>query len=159
MSYENSAGINVFNHYGARTTGFGVGVEHTKGSLKTLRIDLTGESLNSAFLPPVKLPKGARFVGGYVRVDEAFNLGGTTPSIQIGSAGSVATNGIVITEAELEAIGTKAVSTLAGTWATNSATGLTAAALVDIALEGDTTVVSGAGKASVFLEYVDLAKA
>lgn len=159
MGYENAAGIGVYNHYGPRDTGYAVGTEHVEGAKKVLRLDLTGDSLNSAFLPPVKLPKGALFTGGTVRVDEAFSLGGTTPSIQIGSAGSVATNGIVVTEAELEAIGTKPVSSLVGTWATNSSTGLTAAALVDVALEGDTTVVAGVGKATVYLEYIDLAKA
>lgn len=158
MSFENSAGLGVYNQYGVRNTGGAVGVEHSKGSRKFLRLNLTGEMLNSGFLPPVKLPKGARFVGGYIRVDEVFVVTGTTPTIEIGSAGSTATNGIVITEAELEALGTKAVSSFVGTWATNSATGLTAAALVDIALEGDTAVSSAQGKAEVVLEYVDLAK-
>lgn len=164
MSYENSAGINVYNQYGARSTGGAVGVEHTKGTTKTLRIDLTGDSINDAvagFVPPVKLPKGANFKSYTLRVDEVFTVTGTSPTVLIGSAGSVATNGVVITEAELEAVGTKELSTAgAGTWATNSTTGLTAAALVDFDLGGTTPAVArGSGKATLILEYVDVAKA
>lgn len=106
------------------------------------------------------VPKGANFTAYVLRVDEAFVVTGTTPTILIGSAGSVATNGVVLTEAELEAVGTKELATAgAGTWATNSTTGLTAAALVDIELEGDAAVARGSGKATLILEYVDVAKA
>ena len=160
MAFENAAGINVFNHYGARSTGGSVGVEHSKDSVHQLSIALTGESLNSSFLPPVVVPKGAHFLRAILRVDEAFVVGGTTPTIEIGSAGSTATNGFVVTEAELEAVGTKIVtSTGAGTWSTTSATGLTAAAKVAIAKEGDTTVTSGVGKGTLILEFINKTKA
>lgn len=164
MSYESLTGLNVANQYGRRETGGAVGVEHTKGTLKTLRVDLTGDSINDAvagFVPPVSIPKGANFTAYVLRVDEAFVVTGTTPTVRIGSAGSIATNGVVLTEAELEAVGTKELSTAgAGTWATNSTTGLTAAALVDIDLGGTTPAVArGSGKATLILEYVDVAKA
>jgi hypothetical protein len=164
MAYENSAGLGVYNQYGARQTGGAVGQEHVKGSKKVLRIDLTGDSINDAvggFVPPVKIPKGANFHSAVLRVDEAFTVTGTSPVVNIGSAGSVATNGVTITETELENVGTKEIaSTGNGTWSFSSSTGLTAAALVGFALGGTSPVVArGAGKATLILEYTDVAKA
>src|SRR5512138_511454 len=107
MSYENSSGLGVFNQYGARQSGGAVGVEHAYGSTVTLKIDLTGDSIADAiagFVPPVSIPKGANFNSARLRVDEVFDVGGTTPHVLIGAAGSVATNGVEITEAELEAV-------------------------------------------------------
>lgn len=157
MSYENASGLGVYNQYGARQSGGAVGTEHRYGSNVTLKIDLTGDSINDAvagFVPPVSIPKGANFNTARLVVDEAFDVGGTTPHVLVGAAGSVATNGVEITEAELEATGTKELaSTGAGTWAFNSATGTTAAALVAFALEGDTTVARGSGKATLILEF------
>lgn len=157
MAYENSAGLGVYNHYGVRSTGGAVGVGHSYGTTHTLRIDLTGDSIADAiagFVPPVSIPKGANFNSARLSVDEVFVIGGTTPHVLIGAAGSVATNGVEITEAELETLGTKELtSTGAGTWAFASTTGTAAAALVAFALEGDTTVARGSGKATLILEY------
>ncbi len=163
MGYENTAGIGVNNHYGVRTTGGGVGVETSDNSVHLLRIDLTGDSINDAvagFVPPVVIPKGALFKSARLRVDEAFNLTGTTPTVQIGSAGSVATNGFVLSETELENVGTKVpASAGAGTWSTTSTTGLTAAAKVAFALGGTTPAVArGSGKATLILEFVNVTK-
>lgn len=160
MPFENSAGIQVSNFYGARETGGSVGVEHSQDSLHRLSINLTGAMLNGSFIPPVVVPKGARFVSAVLRVDEAFDVTGTSPTVQIGAAGSVATNGIVLTEAELEAIGTKVpTSTGAGTWSQSSATGTTADAKVAFALGGTTPAVNAAlGKATLILSFVNKTK-
>lgn len=164
MSYESNTGIGVANQYGVRLTGGAVGGEHERSVNKVLKVELTGDSINDAlagFVPPFSMPKGANLNAVRLRVDEVFVVGGTTPTVRIGSAGSIATNGIVITEAELETTGTKEIaSTGAGTWAFGSTTGLTAAALVDIDLGGTTpTVARGSGKATVIIEYTDAAKA
>ena len=164
MGYENKAGLGVNNFYGVRGTGGGIGVESTSGSEQTLRIDLTGQSIADAiagYTPPVVIPKGAKFTSAVVRVDEAFVLGGTTPTVQVGAAGSVATNGFVLSKTELETVGTKAVtSTGAGTWAIGSTTGTSAAAKVAFALGGTSpTVASTAGKATLILKFVNVAKA
>lgn len=162
MGYSSEAGLGVNNHYGPRRTGGAVGSETRDGSKVRLVIQLTGKSLNElGFVPPVVIPKGARFESARLRVDEAFALTGTSPTVQVGSEGSVATNGVVISEAELENVGTKALaSTGAGTWSFSSTTGLTAAAKVKFALGGTSPVVdSTVGKATLVLEYVDLAKA
>lgn len=164
MAYENSAGLGVYNQYGPRQSGGAVGVEHGYGSTVVLKIDLTGDSINDAvagFVPPVSIPKGANFNSARLRVDEAFNLTGTTPAVSIGAAGSVGTNYISLSEAELENVGTKEIaSTGNGTWAFNSSTGTTAAALIGFALTGTTPVVTaGTGKATLILEYTFNTKA
>lgn len=156
MSYENSAGLGVHNQYGTRATGGAVGLESTSGSTMTVTVQITGDSLNSTFIPPVKVPKGALLKQAVLRVDEAFvvsalgtvALGGTAPG----------TNGVVLTEAKLEAIGTSDVSSLAvGTWATASATGTTAAETVAKAITG--TVTAGSGKGALIMEFSVKAKA
>lgn len=149
--FENTAGLSVHNFYGARDTGGSVGVEQNTDSTHQMSIAFTGASLNGTFLPPVVIPRGARFLRYILRVDEAFavsasgtvTFGGTVPG----------TNGVVLTKAELEAIGTKApASAGAGTWATNSATGTTAAERVTRAISG--TVTATQGKATLIAEYV-----
>ena len=155
MGYQNSAGIGVNNHYGARDTGTSVGVEQSSDSIHQLSIAFTGTSLQDTFLPPVVVPKGALFKRAVLRVGEAFSLTGTTPTLIFGSLGSEATNGIVLTEAELETTGTKTpASTGTGTWAQASTTGVTTAAKVGRALGGTTPVVTtGLGKATLTLEF------
>lgn len=156
MAYENSAGIGVFNQYGPRNTGGAAGTEHSKSSVQVLTMELTGEMLNSAYTPPVFVPKGAKVIKATLRVDEVFvvsasgtvAIGGTAPG----------TNGVVLTEAQLEAVGTKDVSSVAvGTWATNSATGTTATQKVAKAITG--TVAATSGKGQLVVEYINLAKA
>lgn len=160
MTFKNQAGIGVFQNYGARTTGNAVGVEDSDGSLFRLSINLTGSMLNDGFIPPVVVPKGALFKAAQLRVDEAFVLGGTSPTVRIGANGSVGTNGIVLTEAELENVGSKTpASTGAGTWAFNSSTGTTAAAKVAFDMGGTSPTSTNAGKAVLVLEFFNKAKA
>ena len=164
MGFENKAGLGVNNHYGVRDTGGAVGVEHGYNTEVVVRIDLTGQSIADAiagFMPPVVIPKGAHFKQGFLRVDEAFVVGGTSPTLRIGASGSIATNGVVITEAELENVGSKVItSTGAGTWAVGSSTGTTAAAEVALDLGGTSpTVATTSGKATLILKYTNVAKA
>ena len=156
MAYENSAGIGVFNQYGARNTGGAIGADSTSGKVTTITVDLTGEMLNSGFMPPVVVPKGSLLKGAVLRVDEVFvvsaagtvAIGGTAPG----------TNGVVLTEAKLEAQGTSNVSSLAvGTWATASTTGTAAAQKIAKVITG--TVGATSGKGQLILEFVNSAKA
>ena len=57
MTYSNASGLGVYNQYGPRDTGGSVGVEDHDGSLWSLAIDITGSMLNTAFVPPVVIPK------------------------------------------------------------------------------------------------------
>ena len=152
MPYENSAGLGVTNQYGPRATGGAIGLEHGEGSTHVLTVDLTGEMLNSAYAPPVYMPKGALVKKVYLRVDEVFAvsaagtvaIGGTAPG----------TDGVVLTEAKLEALGTSDVSSLAvGTWATASATGPLTTQKLAKAITG--TVTATQGKGSLIVEYIN----
>ena len=160
MGFEANTGLGgVSNFYGPRNTGGSVGSEATDNSIREYSIAFTGESLNSAFLPPVVLPRGAKFLRAVLRVDEAFALTGTNPTVIFGGT-APATNGIVLTKAELEAIGSKApASTGTGTWAVASATGTTAAERITKALGGTTPAVSPTvGKATLTVEFINKTK-
>ena len=159
MPFENSAGIGVNNFYGARDTGGTVGVEQSTDSVHQLSIAMTGESLQSSFLSPFVVPKGAKFLRAVLRVDEAFTLTGTSPTVIFGGT-APATNGFVLTQAELATVGTKTpASTGTGTWALASTTGTTAAERVTRALGGTTPAVSpGSGKGTLILEFVNKTK-
>lgn len=160
MPFGNQAGLNVNNFYGARDTGGSIGLEHGEDSLQRVSISFTPASINGTYLPPVVIPKGALFQSAVLRVDEAFTLTGTTPALNFGTLGSETTNGIVLTQAELQAIGTKKpASTGNGTWSQASATGTTAAAKIGQALSGTTPAVTGtAGKATLILTFLNKTK-
>lgn len=155
MSYENSSGRNVSTQYGPRDTGTSVGLEPGHDSIHQLAIEFTGASLADSFLPPVVIPQGAHFLRYILRVDEAFVVTGTSPTLIFGGT-APATNGVVLTEAELEAVGTKIpASAGAGTWATNSATGTTASEKVTKTLGGTTPAIATTqGQATLIAEYV-----
>lgn len=164
MAYENKAGLNVNNQYGARASGGALGRTEEDGHIATLVYELTGEMINTAlsggYVPPVVVPKGALFTRAFLRVDEAFALTGTTPAVSIGAVGSLGTDYISLSQAELQAVGTKKpASTGNGTWSQASATGTTANSKVGIALTGTTpAVTTGVGKASLVLEFVNVTK-
>lgn len=150
MTYANQAGLGVNNQYGTRNTGGAIGLEHGYNSTNVLSFNLTGEMLNSAYMPPVTFPKGAMVRRAILRVDEVFTvsaagtvaIGGTAPG----------TDGVVLTEAKLEAVGTSDVSALAvGTWATASATGPLTAQRVAKVITG--TVGATTGKGTLTVEY------
>lgn len=155
MAYENTAGIGVNNHYGVRTTGNAVGVETSDNSTHYLTIQFTGASLNETFLPPVYVPKGALFKSYVLRVDEAFAVS-TAGTVQFGGT-APGTNGVTITEAELETIGTKVpASDGEGTWDVASTTGTTASQRLAKVVTG--TVTATQGKATLICEYVNKTK-
>lgn len=159
MPFSNTHGLGVFAQYGKRETGGTVGSESTDTSTRDYSITFTGESLNSGFLPPVTLPKGAKFVKAILRVDEAFSVTGTSPTVIFGGT-APGTNGIVLSEAELEAVGTKTPSsTGTGTWAVGSATGTTAAEKITKTLGGTTPAVAATqGKATLVLTFINKTK-
>lgn len=150
MSFENKTGLNVHSSYGKRDTGGSAGSEATDGSTRDYSFNLTGESLASGFIPPVSIPKGSKFIGAKITVKEAFvvSTGGTV----VISGVTTPANSLTLTEAELEALGTKSASgTGGGTWATNSATGTAASDLVKVAITG--TVAATSGKANVTMTF------
>ncbi len=160
MPFRNQAGIGVSQNYGRRDTGNSVGLEKGYNSTFVLSVTLTGASLNDGFVPPVVVPRGAQFKSATLRVDEAFVLGGTSPTVRVGANGATGTNNITLTQAELQAVGTKTVaSTGNGTWAFSSATGTTSATRVAVDMGGTSPTATQAGKAVLVLEYFNKSKA
>lgn len=142
----------VSNHYGQRETGKTVGKVKTEGVMNELSINIDGEMLGNAAYPLIapELPAGAVIEDVYVKVTEAFVLGGTTPAIEVGTEGSEATNGFTISEAQAEATGTyDLTSALSGTWASP----LAAATTVGLALSGTSPTTTDAGKLDVIIRY------
>jgi hypothetical protein len=152
MALEDSAGINVKNHYGARETGGATGVLRTAGNKTELAIELTGTLVDDGvFIEDYVIPAGSLILAAYIEVDEAFVLGGTTPTILVGTDGSEVTNGLVVSEAIAEATGAADLTaTLTGTWAAK----LAAATTVGVALGGTTPTVTSAGTAKLVIEYI-----
>lgn len=152
MTLEANTGIDVKNHYGARETGRATGVYETDGAKRQIVVELTGELVgDEIFVEPFVIPAGSLILGAYVDVDEVFVLGGTTPTILVGTDGSEVTNGLVISEAVAEALGVADLTaTLTGTWAAK----LAAATTVGITLGGTTPTVTNAGTAKLIIEYI-----
>lgn len=145
----------VHQHYGTRDTGKTVGKTSTDGFMNELTIDLDGDMVsNEAFpLQAPTLPAYSRIEDVYLEVETAFDLGGTSPVIEVGTETSEATNGVSITEAQAEAQGVyDLTSALSGTWA--AAGGFTSEVTVGIALDGTTPTSASDGKARLVIRYV-----
>lgn len=142
----------VTNFYGARNRfDNGAGVVSTEGSIKEAVVVFTGANYSQVAF---QLPAGARILGApIVEVSEAFALGGTTPTINIGVSGSHGTNYFCeISEAQAEAVGTYQSAAPAGTLATSAAP-LAAAANIVVALDGTTPTITSAGACKVVVQY------
>lgn len=143
----------VSNHYGQRKVGKGQGTTSTEGFMNELTLDLDGELIGNEDFPLLspQLPAGARIEDVFLEVSEVFVVGGTSPVLEIGTAGSEATNGVTVTEAQLEATGVyDLTSAVSGTWAA----GLAAVTNLGIALGGTSPTVTDAGKARLVVRYV-----
>ena len=152
MAKESTSGLGVYNVYGPRTTNEsrlgklpGAGYEHE------LQIDITGS--NHLELTG-NLPAGAVITRVDIYVSEAFVVTGTSPTLLIGTDGSEATNGFVVSEAVLEATGhANLTSTLAGTW--DAEADLAAATTIGAALGGTSpAIAAGSGVARIVIKYL-----
>lgn len=144
----------VHNNFGPRDTGETVGVNKVEGMKEELVMDLTPELINDGQLIPFVLPAGAVITAVYMDVEEAFTLTGTTPAVEVGTAGSEATNGFTITEAQLEATASvNLTAALSGTW--DGEAPLAANTIIGIAVSGSgtPTVADGAGKARITILF------
>jgi hypothetical protein len=149
MGKENSAGLGVYNVYGPRKTDEGrSGSIKTAGVVKELELDFRGENYG---IVSATIPAGATVLDGYAKVSEAFALGGTTPTIAIGTSGSAATNGVKLTEAQAEATGSYDL-TPAGTWGST----LAASTSVAVELGGTSPTIGNGGNVKVVIRYVVL---
>ena len=142
----------VSNHFGPRLSTKAVGEVKTAGIVRELSIEFTGEDLSAAayaLLAP-KIPAGAVIEDVYMFTKEAFVIGGTSPTGEVGTEGSEATNGFTITEAQLETVGRYDLTgALSGTWAAP----LAAETTVGLAMAGTSPTSTSAGKAEVVVRY------
>lgn len=158
MGFESNTGLGVTNHYGPRDTQDGVAsggeLAGGEGSVKEAVIYIKGSDFSSgSFDTRFTIPAGAKFLEAQAEVTEAFALGGTTPTINVGTNGSEGTNyGIELSEANAEAAGTYYNATGAGTWANP----LAADTVIGVALDGTTPTVTSAGEAKVVIRYVKI---
>ena len=144
----------VTTHFGERELGGATGVLKTEGAENQLTLYITGEIINDGFLPQVDIPAGAVITKATAQVTEVFDLGGTSPTILVGTDGSEATNGATLDEASAEAAGYYDItSTLAGTWDAEAA--LAADTRVGVALGGTSPTVTDAGRAVVIITYTN----
>lgn len=152
MSKENSAGLGVNNFYGPRPTPDGAtGVLKTEGAYNELTIELSGKNINDDVISGT-LPAGAKPIEVIVDIEEVFALGGTTPTVEVGTDGSEATNGASISEAIMEAVGTTVITSFNGTWANR----LAATTTVSVALGGTTPTVTDAGNGRIVVRYTNV---
>lgn len=144
--WTNSDGLKV--GFGPNLADFSSqGVQKQNSNEIVVSFVLDGEKFSSGtyqFDSQEVVPVGAVPLYAHVRVSEAFVLGGTTPTIQIGDAGSATRYGSV-SQANAQALGTYTNSV--------TATPLTAAGTIAVTLGGTTPTVTSAGRATVTLAY------
>jgi hypothetical protein len=118
---------------------------------KELTFVIDGEKFSGGvyqFVTTEALPVGASPVSASVRVSEVFVLGGTTPTIQIGTSGSGAAAVFgSLSEANAEALGTYLLSP------TTTPLTSTTAGNLRVSLGGTTPTVTAAGRATVTVTY------
>lgn len=160
MAFEDSAGLNVVNFYGPRTTLEGLG-GHVKidGAKQQMVLEFSGRNINDAggrMDSIVTLPANCLVVGAFLDVETLALLAGTDPTILIGTNGSEVTNGFVVTEAQAEAAGVYDLSaTLTGTWAA----GLLVDTAVSVTIGGtNTPTIADTGRFKAVIEYIHVTK-
>jgi hypothetical protein len=145
----------VHTRFNTQKVGEQIGVNHSQDGTTQVTMTITGDQLvrdvatGDGFIKALVLPVGAVLSNVVVQVKEAFAVGGTTPTINVGTQGSETTNGFPISEAQAEAVGTYK-PTLAGTWASP----LAAAVTVGVALGGTSPTITSAGKMDIIFEYI-----
>jgi hypothetical protein len=172
MSYQNSpfGGVNNVEkdkaggsdsptnaHYGVRDTQDGVvggGKLESQGSVVEAVVYARGSDFTSgAFDTKLTIPAGSKFVSAIAEVTEAFVLGGTTPTINVGTSGSAGTDyGIELSEANGEAVGTYFAEGTNGTWSQSAV--LANDTVVAVELDGTTPTVTDAGAMKVVIRYI-----
>lgn len=150
MPIESSNGLGVRSSYGPRTTAESrVGVLPSAGMVKEIQVDIRGSEYDDV---QVTLPRGSFVIETIAHVQEAFDLGGTSPTIILGSTTPATNFAIVISEAQAEAAGTIVTDAPGGTVAAQP----TAADItLTVTLGGTTPTITDAGKARITVRYVD----
>lgn len=142
----------VVSHYGARKTGRTQGDIKTAGLNQEKVIEISGELLSDLLLQEVYFEAGAKLTKATLVVSEAFDLAASSV-VEIGEAGSESTNGVSLTEANLETVDVVDVTSgLAGTFATTAE--IPAYIDLGIAFSAGSVADASVGKAKLILEYL-----
>lgn len=153
MGFESSSGLGVNNYYGPRDSGKTAGVYEVDGSTVEASIVVDSAMVGGTIPQDLIIPAEAKVTAVYAKVTEAFVLGGTTPTILIGTDTTEVTNGAVLSKAQAEAIGTYDITgTLTGTWAAQ----LAAATTVGVALGGTSPTKTAVGKVQFVIKYIQI---
>ena len=145
----------VHTYFGTRDSGKTQGKTRTAGFVTEMTIDIDGDMVSAAAYPLIAPEILAKSIieDVYMEVTEAFVLGGTSPTIEVGTETSEATNGFTISEAQAETVGIyDLTSALSGTWAA----GLAADTTLGLAMAGTSPTVTSAGKLRVVIRYVSV---
>lgn len=148
----------AYNQYGPRDTQDGVisgGHVEADGVVQEAIVYITGNDFGSgtAFNTRLTIPAGSKFVESYVEITEAFALGGTSPTIGVGTDTSENTNfAVKLTQAQAQA--TNPVYT--GTGGGSFANPLAADTVIGVALGGTSPTVTTVGKAKVVIRYIKM---
>jgi len=166
MSYENSAGLGVNNHYGVRDTQDGIvggGKLESSGSVVEAVVyvkaaDFTVAAGVASFDTQLSLPAGAVPLDCLFDVSTAFTqTGGTTSTtLNVGTSGSAGTNGFTVTEAATSLAAVVEVDAAGdGTWAGTNPVSTSAATTVgvDIVAGGGTITSIDGGDAKIVIRY------
>lgn len=138
--------------YGEAYTGGATGAIKTEGAKNEIAVHLTGDVLSSLIIQPVKIPKGSVVTKAYIRVTEAFDLAALSV-VEVGTDGSEATNGVSLTEANLESVGyVDVTAALAGTF--DAEVPLAADTLLGVAFSAGSVTNAKVGKAVLVFETV-----
>lgn len=150
MSKELATTRGVNNYYGVRTTDEQrSSVQYVGGNKFTIEVAFRGADISlDAF---VTLPAGANITSATLEVIDVFALAGTTPTVNLGTKGSAATNGFPITEAQIEAASVYDLTgALTGTWAAP----LVAETIIDLELAGaGAALTADTGHAVIKVNY------
>jgi len=118
MTVENNTnGLGNRQTYNARKVDEGrFSTKTRRDSQLEVELGFSGEDFNEV---SGVLPAGFLITEVLLKVGDAFVLTGTTPAVEIGTSGSEATNGVTITEAQIEDDESivDLTSALSGTWA------------------------------------------
>ena len=147
MTIEKKTGLGTKAKYGPAKLGEdSAGKYPGAGGVETLNIEFRGGTYS---VVEGYLPKGATIVHVVADVDEVFALGGTSPTINVGTKGSASSDGVSLSEAQAEAVGTYPL-TPSGTWSSP----LAADTAVAVELGGTTPTITEAGHARFTIHYV-----
>ncbi len=137
--------------YGSRASHFeaAAGQSTTRSHEQSFYFQFTGADYPKM---SITLKKGSVITGNaIVEIKSVFVLGGTTPTLSIGKAGSEATDYIAkVSQANAQAVGTYSYAS-GGALAVN--TPLTVDTVIDVVLGGTAPTATGAGEIQVIIPY------